>query len=123
MKVAVVLAALTIAAPTIGYGAIVEPGLEGAWVVDLRLNLDDPPYSKPMRLEITPQGVVRGEFYEHPIESGRAATQKQRSCFSFRTSDRSGPYETSGCLVGGKIEGQTWSEARKFVLPWTAVRP
>jgi len=45
-----------------------------------------------------------------------------RPCFAFRTSDNSGPYQTSGCLVGERIKGQTWSEGRNFVLAWTAVR-
>ena len=102
---------------------LVAPGLEGRWIVDLRLRFTDAPYSKPMVLTIAADGTVSGEFYDHEIESGKARTLKGRTCFAFRTSDQSGPYQTSGCLVGSQIDGQSWSEGRKFVLPWTATRP
>ena len=97
-------------------------GLEGAWTVDLRPKPDAPAYLKPMLLRVSPEGVLSGEFYEHPIEDGRAGATNGRPCFAFRTSDLSGPYQTSGCLVGARIEGQTWSQGRRFVLTWTAQR-
>lgn len=36
--------------------------------------------------------------------------------------DGVGPYQTSGCLIGDRILGQTWAEHRKFVLNWIAER-
>ena len=40
-----------------------------------------------------------------------------------RDSDGNGAYHSGACLVDGKLIGQTWSEGRGFVLPWTAERP
>lgn len=96
--------------------------LNGDWTLDLRPTNDAPAYIKSMKLDITPAGVVSGDFYDHAIEDGRAFGAKGRACFAFHTSDNSGPYQTSGCSVGNQIEGQTWSEGRHFLLTWTAVR-
>ena len=77
----------------------------------------------PMTLQIAADGVVTGTFYNGPIDLGRASDTKGRRCFAFTTADRSGPYHTSGCLMkDGTLEGQTWSEGRNFLLPWTATR-
>lgn len=105
-----------------------SPGEEGAaalsgdWVVDLRLSLDDEAYTQPMTLTVASDGVVTGSFYNSEILAGRVGTAQNRTCVAFRTSDGSGLYHTSGCLVDGKMVGQTWSEGRNFVLPWTAER-
>lgn len=96
--------------------------LNGAWTLDLRPSNDAPAYLKAMTLAITPQGVVGGTFYDHAIEDGRAFDGKGRACFAFHTSGQSGPYQTSGCRVENRIEGQTWSEGRHFLLTWTATR-
>ena len=96
--------------------------LNGDWTLDLRPTNDAPAYIKTMKLDITPQGVVAGEFYDHAIEDGRAFDAKGRACFAFHTSDNTGPYQTSGCRVGELIEGQSWSEGRHFLLTWTASR-
>ena len=96
--------------------------LNGEWTLDLRPSNDAPGYIKSMKLDITPAGVVGGAFYDHAIEDGRAFNGKGRTCFAFHTSDNTGPYQTSGCLVGDRIEGQSWSEGRKFLLTWTATR-
>lgn len=96
--------------------------LNGDWTLDLRPTNDAPAYIKTMKLDITPQGVVRGDFYDHAIEDGRAFDAKGPPCFAFHTSDDSGPYQTSGCRVGDHIEGQSWSEGRHFLLTWTATR-
>jgi hypothetical protein len=97
--------------------------LSGDWTVDLRPTRDSPAYLKPMRIEVASDNAVTGTFYESAIESGRADASKGRACFAFTTSDGSGPYQTSGCVVGDKIEGQTWSSGRGFLLVWTASRP
>lgn len=96
--------------------------LIGAWTVDLRPKPDAPAYLKPMTLSVASDGKLTGIFYERTIDEGRAGTTSGRPCFAFRTADNSGPYQTSGCLIGDRIDGQTWSEGRNFVLTWTAVR-
>lgn len=96
--------------------------LNGEWTLDLRPSNDAPAYNKSMTLDITAAGVVRGAFYDNAIEDGRAFDGKGRTCFAFHTSDNTGPYQTSGCLVGDRVEGQSWSEGRKFLLTWTATR-
>ncbi|KQS03627.1 hypothetical protein ASG11_04665 [Sphingomonas sp. Leaf357] len=97
-----------------------KPDLAGEWTVDLRPTPQAPAYLKPMTLIVATDGTLTGAFYEHPIDLGRAGATNGRPCFAFRTQDASGPYQTSGCLVGDHIEGQTWSEGRHFVLTWRA---
>ena len=98
-------------------------GMSGEWIVDLRPSLDDEPYAQPMVLTITANGVVTGTFYGSGILAGRAGVGQERECVSFRTTDGSGMYHSSACLVNEKMVGQTWAEGRSFVLPWTAERP
>lgn len=96
--------------------------LAGTWSVDLRVKLDDPPYSQPMTLAVDGDGIVTGSFYQSDILAGRAGTAQDRTCIAFRTTDGQGMYHTSACLADGKLVGQTWAEGRGFVLPWTATR-
>ena len=96
--------------------------LSGEWIVDLRLSLDDAPYSQPMEISVDGDGVVSGRFYGSRIETGKRGTAQGRTCIAFRTSDNSGPYQHAACLVDGKLVGQSWSEGREFVNPWTAER-
>ena len=96
--------------------------LSGEWTVDLRPSLDDEPYSQPMILSVDTDGVVTGSFYNSEILAGRAGTAQGRTCVSFRTTDGSGLYHSSACLVDDRMIGQTWAEEREFVLPWTAER-
>lgn len=96
--------------------------LSGEWTVDLRVSLTDEPYSQPMVLTVGSDGSVTGSFYSSEILAGKAGTAQDRTCVAFRTTDGSGFYHTSACLIGGKLAGQTWAEGRGFVLPWTAER-
>ena len=96
--------------------------LDGAWVVDLSARADQP-YVKPMNLMLAADGTVTGDFYESPIEAGRWKSQNGRLCVAFRTTDGVGPYHTSACAVGDRVEGQTWAEQRNFVFVWNATRP
>ena len=96
--------------------------IAGDWVVDLRVAPTDAPYSKPMTLVIAPDKLVTGSFYESEIIDGRASAGNSRVCVAFKTSDGRGLYQTSGCLIDGRIVGQSWSEQRKFLLNWTATR-
>lgn len=100
-----------------------EPAaLAGAWIVDLTAKAGDPPYTKPMALELEVDGAVHGSFYESTIEAGRWKADRGRVCVSFRTSDGVGPYHTAACLVGDHVEGQTWAEHRTFLFNWNATR-
>lgn len=101
--------------------ALLSSPMDGAWVVDLST---DPakPYTQPMTLALAADGTVSGDFYNSEIEAGRWRSQNGRLCVSFRTTDGVGPYHTSACLVGDRIEGQTWAEHREFVFVWTATR-
>jgi hypothetical protein len=99
-----------------------DDGLTGEWSVDLRLSLDDAPYAQPMEIAVDSDGVVSGRFYGSPIESGKCGMAQGRTCIAFRTRDNSGPYQHSACMVDGKLVGQSWSEGRGFVNPWTAER-
>lgn len=96
--------------------------MSGAWTVDLRVELTDEPYGQPMVLAVAADGSVTGSFYNSDILAGRAGSAQGRSCLAFRTTDGSGFYHTSACLVDGTMVGQTWAEGRNFVLPWTATR-
>lgn len=100
----------------------VSSSLAGDWVVDLTAKAGDAPYTKPMHLELLPDGTVKGKFYESEIQAGRWKTDRNRTCASFRTTDGQGPYHSSVCLVGDRAEGQTWAEHRNFLFNWNAVR-
>lgn len=95
--------------------------MDGAWSVDLSVDAAAP-YRKPMHLTLSPSGDVSGDFYESEIQAGRWKVQNGRLCVSFRTTDGAGPYHSAACLVGDRIEGQTWAEHRNFVFIWTADR-
>lgn len=97
------------------------PTLNGAWVVDLSTE-PGTPYTQPMTLTLNTNGTVSGSFYQSDIEAGRWKTDRGRTCVSFRTSDGVGPYHTAACLVGDRVEGQTWAEHRNFLFNWNAVR-
>lgn len=95
--------------------------LNGAWTVDLSTDPAEP-YLRPMHLTLAADGGLAGDFYDSEIQAGRWRAQAGRVCVSFRTTDGAGPYHTTGCLVGGHVEGQTWAEHRDFVFLWSAAR-
>lgn len=96
--------------------------LSGSWVVDLSADAATP-YVKPMHLALNADGTVTGDFYESEILAGRWKLDRGRTCVSFRTTDGAGPYHTAACLVGTRVEGQTWAEHRNFLFNWNATRP
>ena len=104
--------------------ALAQPAttLNGRWVVDLSAE-PGVPYTKPMDLALAADGSVSGSFYDSKIEAGRWKADRGRTCVSFRTTDGSGPYHSSACLVGDRVSGQTWAEHRTFLFNWDAVRP
>ena len=95
--------------------------LEGRWSVDLSTKPSEP-YTKAMVLRLAADGTVTGSFYDSDIQAGRWKTDRGRTCVSFRTTDGAGPYHTSACLRGSKMEGQTWAEHRSFLFNWNAAR-
>ncbi|MBB4615884.1 hypothetical protein [Novosphingobium taihuense] len=95
--------------------------IQGEWIVDLSAKPDEP-YVKPMVLDLQADGTVKGSFYESEILAGRWKTDRGRTCVSFRTTDGLGPYHTAACLVGDRVEGQTWAEQRNFLFNWNATR-
>jgi len=112
------VAAIAASSPVLGQAT---NGLAGRWTVDLST---DPakPYTRPMELNLLPDGSVSGSFYNSTIEGGRWKTDRGRTCVSFRTSDGNGPYHSSACLRGDHVEGQTWAEHRSFLFNWQAIR-
>jgi len=96
--------------------------IAGRWSVDLRLEQADRPYHQLMQLTVAEDGAVTGEFGNSPILAGRTGSGQGRDCVAFRTADSGGANFSSACIVAGRMVGQTWSEARNFVLPWTAER-
>ena len=116
------VAALAAAGFALGSGsAIAAATLAGAWTVDLSVKLGEP-YTRPMNLELRPDGTVGGLFYQSPIEAGRWKTDRGRTCASFRTHGGEVAYHTAVCLVGDRADGQTWAEQRNFLFNWTATR-
>ena len=101
--------------------AAAAPALAGDWVVDLSAKPNEP-YTRPMNLVLGADGSVSGLFYQSPIDAGRWKTDRGRTCVSFRTHDDRGPYHTAACMVGDRVEGQTWAEARTFLFNWNATR-
>lgn len=98
-----------------------SPSLDGAWIVDLSTD-PNTPYTQPMQLTLNADRTVSGSFYQSEIEAGRWRTDRGRTCVSFRTTDGVGPYHTAACLVGDRVEGQTWAEHRNFLFVWNAAR-
>lgn len=95
--------------------------MDGAWIVDLSTD-PNTPYTQPMQLTLNADRTVSGSFYQSEIEAGRWRTDRGRTCLSFRTTDGVGPYHTAACLVGDRVEGQTWAEHRNFLFVWNAAR-
>ena len=116
-----ILMAIVAAAIPATVSAQAAPSLAGGWTVDLSAKPGEP-YTKPMQLVLNADGTVSGSFYESEIGSGRWKADRGRTCVSFRTTDGVGPYHSSACLVGDRVEGQTWAEQRNFLFNWNATR-
>jgi hypothetical protein len=96
--------------------------LGGSWLVDLRPTPASKPAPQAMSLTIAADGKVTGTFYGAAIADGRASVSNGRTCAAFTTSDNSGPYQHSACLLGNAVEGLSWSTGRNFLLAWKAER-
>ena len=98
--------------------------LVGTWDVALYFSADSPPSSTVMEVEgINSDGTLSGSFYQSPFETGRYAVRDGEVVISVITSDGSGPYATSGRLVTPeRVEGQTLSTGRGFLMTWSATK-
>jgi hypothetical protein len=98
-------------------------GLSGTWDVALYFSADAPPSATVMVLEPGEDGTLSGRFYGSPFGAARFAERDNVVAFTATTEDGSGPYLHSGRLTDdGRIEGQTLSVGRDFLMLWTAER-
>ncbi|MCR9129549.1 MAG: hypothetical protein NXI12_08510 [Alphaproteobacteria bacterium] len=98
-------------------------GLAGTWDVALYFSADAPPSATVMVLAPGDGGVLAGRFYGSPFGAARFAERNGVVAFTAMTEDGSGPYFHSGRLTEpGRIEGQTLSMGRDFLMLWTAER-
>jgi hypothetical protein len=96
--------------------------LNGTWDVAMLYAPDKPPSATVMELNLSPDGVLSGSFYDSPFEEAEYSVRGNVIAFGSVTSDGNAPYAHSGRLVDGKIEGQTLSFGRDFLMIWTATR-
>lgn len=100
-----------------------EPAdLAGTWDVALYFSADAPPSATVMVLEPQADGALGGSFYGSRFEVGRVAERNGAVAFTATTEDNSGPYWHSGRLIEGRVEGQTLSVGRDFLMLWSAER-
>ena len=96
--------------------------LVGSWEVDLRPTPDAEPYLQEFVVRSVEGNGFEGSFYGTPITEGRLNVDWGAVRFAFVTADGSGPYNHSGVLREGRLEGTTHSLGRDFLSYWTAER-
>ncbi len=97
--------------------------LLGTWRVDLRPTPDADPYLIDLVIASVDNGSIVGTFYNgSPITNARVTNAFGVIRFAFVTEDGSGPYHTSGEIVGDTITGLTHAIGRDFVMPWRGER-
>ncbi len=94
----------------------------GTWVLDLRPSPEAEPYLKDFVIKSFDDGNLSGEFYGTPFTEGKINTAWGKLYFSFTTADNSGTYFHSGYLSEGRLYGTSFSEARKFMMPWVSIQ-
>lgn len=119
--------ALALAMPIVAWGlqekkAADPKALVGVWKVDLRAKPDAAPYFKEFVVKALDGNTFTGEFYGTEIEQGRVNADWGDVHFAFVTRDGSGPYNHSGVLRAGKLEGLSHSLGRDFLLVWRGER-
>jgi hypothetical protein len=76
-----------------------------------------------MRIGFAPDGSLEGTFYNTAFMNGQVNDAWGDVVIGFSTADSSSSYAHSGRLVSpDRIEGQTFSPERSFVMPWRATR-
>ena len=98
--------------------------LVGTWRVDLRSKPGDAPYYQQFVVKSVVDNTPVGTFYDSEIRDARLNLDWGTVHFAFTTADahERGTYNTTGRLVGDRIEGTTHSLGRHFLAVWTAVR-
>lgn len=133
MKPILALTALLLAAcatPTVPAAPVAEPAaaalqpsdLNGTWDVTMFWSPTEPPSSTVMVLNVAEDGKLTGSFYESEFLEAEYSLRGDTLAFGSVTTDGTAPYSHSGRLVNGKIEGQTLSQGRDFLMIWVATR-
>ena len=95
--------------------------LVGTWEVTLRHG-EGQESGTTLVVDEAADGRLKGLFYGTGFSAGYLRDVDGVPTLAFRTSDGTGPYFSSGHLVGDRIEGLTMSTSRDFLCPWTARR-
>jgi hypothetical protein len=133
MKFLCPLAALLLAACATPAGAVLPTAeaaapvlsasdLDGTWDVTMFWSPTEPPSSTVMVLNAAPDNKVTGSFYESDFLEGEYSLRGETLAFGSVTTDGEALYSHSGRLVEGRIEGQTLSHGRDFLMIWVATR-
>ena len=133
MKPMLALIALLLAAcatPASTTAPVTEPAaaalkpldLNGTWDVTMFWSPTEPPSSTVMVLNVSEDGKLTGSFYESDFLEAEYSLRGDTLAFGSVTTDGTAPYSHSGRLVDGKIEGQTLSQGRDFLMIWVATR-
>lgn len=103
--------------------AALQPSdLNGTWDVTMFWSPTEPPSSTVMVLNVAEDGKLTGSFYESDFLEAEYSLRGDTLAFGSLTTDGTAPYSHSGRLVDGKIEGQTLSQGRDFLMIWVATR-
>ncbi len=102
--------------------ALKPSDLNGTWDVAMFYSPDEPPSSTVLELQVGDAGALTGSFYQSAFEDAEYAMRGSTLAFGAVTTDGTAPYSHSGRLVDGKIEGQTLSHGRDFLMIWVATR-
>lgn len=95
----------------------------GVWKVDLRPRPDAPASYTQFEIKTVEDKTLTGTFYNSEIRNGQIDIEWGAVYFAFTTQDSSGgAYNTTGKLVGDRLEGTTHAVDRKFLRVWTAER-
>jgi hypothetical protein len=94
----------------------------GTWQIDLRPSPEAEPYLKNFIVSELKGKTFSGEFYETPFTEGKIHTNWGKLFFSFMTTDGKNSYFHSGTIENGKVQGQSYSPERAFVMPWFGMR-
>lgn len=125
MKLLVPFTSLLLAAcatPPVPTQAPQPADLNGVWDVTLYWSPTEPPSATVMELAIDGGGKLSGSFYGSEFLEAEYALRGNTLAFGSVTTDADAPYSHSGRLVNGRIEGQTLSQGRDFLMIWEATR-
>lgn len=111
-----------LAAPVTPPAALQPSDLNGTWDVSLLYSKTEPPSATVMVLKVEEDGALTGSFYDSEFLEANYSVRGDVLAFGTVTTDGTAPYAHSGRLVDGKIEGQTLSFGRDFLMIWVATR-